>query len=210
MKSNKGIVTILTNLMEFVLQQRMNHSHQTVSHVATLSQELTLLKDQLLPSMEILHFLVDNSNYHLKHKITQQLKDIPLEALTLKVEFSLHDKASSSTHLAEVWTLQVEKTRSQEVPPESTAHELLFMLQQIIKQLSSGIFLNELIRNREATKKFIIDFHIKIAATDKYNQSMGESRVIQENGSKVHDKASPQTQLLSHVWLNHARLDNSR
>ena len=78
MKSNKGIITTLCNIAEFILEQRINHSPKASSLLETIQQELQLLKYELLPSMEIFHFLVDKTNYNVKHKVNNVLKSTPL------------------------------------------------------------------------------------------------------------------------------------
>ena len=100
MKSDKGIVTTITNLAEFILQQRINHSHNSAKFIDTITQEIQLLRDQLLPSMEILHFLVEKHNYNVKSKINQALKSIRLDNLVLKITLTLNDKVNSVTHIA--------------------------------------------------------------------------------------------------------------
>ena len=78
MKSNKGLITTLSNLAEFILQQRIDHNSKTTTLLEHIQQELQLLRDELLPSMEIFHFLVEKANYNVKHKINNILKTTPL------------------------------------------------------------------------------------------------------------------------------------
>ena len=77
MKSNKGITTTISSIAEFILQQRMDFTPKYTILLDHIQQELLLLKDELLPSMEIFHFLVDKANYNVKHKISQALKNTP-------------------------------------------------------------------------------------------------------------------------------------
>ena len=114
----------------------------------------------MLPSMEILHFLVEKPAYNVRTKLAMAAKKMALEETTLQIKFILNDKLNSVTHVAELWKIKVCSRKEEEVQPELINHELLFLLSQVIKQLSSGQFLNEVIRNHEASRKFIIDFQI--------------------------------------------------
>jgi hypothetical protein len=78
MKSNKGIITTVSSLAEFILQQRVNHNAKATNILEHIQQELQLLRDELMPSMEIFHFLVEKANYNVKHKVSNFLKTTPL------------------------------------------------------------------------------------------------------------------------------------
>lgn len=127
MKHIKSIITLLSNLAEFVLQNRIDHKHN-LTHIDTLQQELTLLKLHLLPSTEILHFLIDKQTYEIKNKLNQQLKNNQLEALTLTIAIVLTDKTNGTAWEAETWKMTVRSLQEQTISPECTAHEMLFLL----------------------------------------------------------------------------------
>lgn len=162
MKSNKGVLTILVNLAELILQARISPSPALNEHLDSLQTELSLLRNQLLPSTEIVHFLVPKHSYNLKNKINLFLKSAALEELELSISFTVTDKVSSLTHVAEIWQLSVVGRKEREVCRESRAHELLFLVGRLFEQLNSRELFSELIRNREAAKKYIIDFEIEM------------------------------------------------
>jgi hypothetical protein len=119
---------------------------------------LQLLRSQLLPSTEIIHFLVQRHSFNLKQKITTFLKNANLEQLVLTIRFSLAGKGTSTVQLAEMWRLAVVSVGERDIARESRAHELLFLIGRLFEQLNSRELFNDLIRNREASKNYIIDF----------------------------------------------------
>lgn len=100
MKSNKAIISTISSLAEFILQQRMDHGAKTTTLFQHIEQELKLLKDEMLPSMEIFHFLVDKTNYNVKHKLNVALKNGSLQNLEVNLKIKLHDKVNNVTHIA--------------------------------------------------------------------------------------------------------------
>jgi len=78
MKSNKGVLTILVNLAELILQSRISPTPVLNEQLDSLQTELSLLRNQVLPSTEIVHFLVPKHSYNLKNKINAFLKSAAL------------------------------------------------------------------------------------------------------------------------------------
>ncbi len=97
-------------------------------HLETLNQELSLLKHQLLPSTEILHFLIQKPQFNIKTKLTNSTKTTNIEAIELILSFKLTEKANSVTHQAEIWKMSVKNVKAQTVLPENTAHKMLHIL----------------------------------------------------------------------------------
>jgi hypothetical protein len=100
MKSNKGVLTILANLAELILQSRIGPSESLREHLESLQSELHLLRSQLLPSTEIMHFLVQRHSYNLRHKIAAFLKRAPLESLALTISFTVAGKRHPALQVA--------------------------------------------------------------------------------------------------------------
>ena len=78
MKTSKGIIAIMAHFTEFILANRLSPHPKHTQHLHTLAQEVTILKNQLLPSTEILHFLVDKPAYDDRQKLLTKLKTAPV------------------------------------------------------------------------------------------------------------------------------------
>lgn len=122
MKTSKGIIAIMGNFAEFILANRLHPHARYTQHLQTLAQEIQLLRNQLLPSTEILHFLVDKPAYDARQKLAQKLKTSPVEDLAVAISFTLVDKITSVTHTAETWKLSVRNSKEEQVRPECSAH----------------------------------------------------------------------------------------
>jgi hypothetical protein len=62
---------------------------------------------------------------------------------------------------------------------------LLFLLGRVFEQLNSREFLSELIRNREAAKKFIIDFEIEMKGQNKERTSLDQLGKMAYNSASL-------------------------
>ena len=89
------------------MQQRINYSHASAQLVEHICQEIAILRDQLLPSMEILHFLVEKPAYQVRNKLNLAAKKIDIGNTALNIKFTVSDKVNSVTYLAECWNMTV-------------------------------------------------------------------------------------------------------
>lgn len=119
------------------------------------------------PSDDLFYFLIDKEYYQIRNKFITLHKNQNYANLLLTISFTITDKNVGITETVEVWRIKVNKVREVEINTNQCYGELIHLIRNVLRQLTSESNLSALIRNKEASKRNIIDFKITVDGSNK-------------------------------------------
>lgn len=163
MLTHKGLLTLYAGVAELILQHRIAPSPAAPAHLLALRTELDLARTLLRPADDIAHFLVAREQYQIRAKLAARMRIPPCPALHLTIRFLLIDKLTGAQQVPEIWRISVETGEQVGGEEGEWAHEKVHCLRRVVEQLSAPHVFSELVRTRQLSRNYILDFEIDLA-----------------------------------------------
>ncbi len=167
MKGIREILTATANIGEMILQSRVSPTNVQLQRLQSLKCEAEIVQTHQSPSDDLLYFLIDKEYYQIRNKFITLHKNQTHANLLLTISFTITDKNVGITETVEVWRIKVNKVKDVEISGNQSIGQLIHLLRNILRQLTSQSNLSALIRNKEASKRNIIDFKITVEGANK-------------------------------------------